>query len=192
MKTGTKNNKVISISGAADRCNVSRATIWRWIKIGQLKAAKTAGGHYRILKTDLKAFIREKNMHPQFRTPKAPKRILVVDDDPVIFKYFRQLLNKTDYLLQHAANGFDAGIKIMRFRPDLVLLDLILPDINGFEVCRQIRKNPDMRHIKIIAITGHDTKENQKHILAAGADLFLPKPFNNDRALTKIKRFLAP
>ncbi len=182
--------KIISVSNAAELCNVNRATIWRWIKIGELKAAKTAGGHYRIIGRDLLSLIRDKKMDPQFRAVKPGKRILVVDDDPDILKLFKRALLESDYTMAYAPDGFDAGLKIASFKPDLVFLDLFLPNMDGFEVCRRLRETPETCHIKIVAMTGYDTEKNKKTIMDLGADSFLPKPLDSECVLEETRRYL--
>ena len=75
-----------------------------------------------------------------------------------------------------ASDGFEAGVKVMGFRPGLVILDLFMPGMDGFEVCKRIKENSSVSGIKILAITGYDTEENRERILRAGADGYLAKP----------------
>jgi len=88
------------------------------------------------------------------------------------------------------ANGSEVRAKVFKFKPGLVVLDLILPDINGVEVCRQIKENPDTAHIKILAVTGHDTEENKNRILSAGADGYMAKPLNMESLLRHVRDLL--
>ena len=118
------------------------------------------------------------------------KKVLTVDDDPDIIKLFRRILDETDFEVDYAVDGFVAGIKTEGFKPHLIVLDLILPNMDGFEVCRQLRKNLDFQGVKIIAITGYDTKESEKKIIGDGADLFLPKPLDSRIVLREIHRLV--
>ncbi len=182
-------NKIITINEAAEFCNVSRATIWRWIKSGKIKAAKTAGGHHRIDHDEFITFMDDHKMHFQHRD-KAVKKILVVDDDPRIRKYFKRLLNSSEIVLELAKDGFEAGLKTANFKPDLIILDLFMPKMDGFSVCKQIKDSKETSSIKIIAITGLDTDFNKKRILLAGADAYLAKPVGPDMIFKKINDLL--
>ena len=182
--------KNISVSEASKICSVSRSTIWRWIKSGKIKASKTAGGHHRIKEPDLQAFMDDQQMHPQYRNA-VDKKILIVDDDEMIRRFFKRFLDRPGLTLAFAKDGFEAGIKVMAFKPDLIILDLILPNMDGFSVCEQIRQSPEAASIKIIAISGYDNEINRKRILAAGADAFIPKPIDTQLMLERIDQLLS-
>lgn len=181
--------KIVTISEASEICSVTRATIWRWIKSGKLKAAKTAGGHHRIGEKTLYEFMNKEKMHSQHRNEKY-KKILVVDDDDLIRKYFNRLLKADDLTLGFASDGFEAGIKTAMFKPHLIILDLIMPGMDGFSVCRQIKENNETSKIKILAISGHDTEENKGRILASGADAFYPKPIDTSLFIAEIEKLI--
>jgi CheY-like chemotaxis protein len=106
----------------------------------------------------------------------AAKKILVVDDDPQIQETLTTILSAHQYETEVASSGFEVGAKIMKFKPGLIILDLIMPEMSGFEVCRLIKEDPDTSHIKILALTGYDTKENRDRIMEAGADAYVAKP----------------
>jgi len=168
---------LFTIPQASRLCGMSRGTIWKYVKKGDIPASMTPGGQYRIRKKDFTAFMRRNNMYgPDLSEPKS-KRILIVDDEPEILKMLTRILSEGSYCLETAKDGFDAGMKIMTFKPGLVILDLIMPGMDGFEVCRQIKTNPDTAHIKVLAVTGYDSEENRQKILAEGADAYLTKPF---------------
>ncbi|MBW2569785.1 MAG: response regulator [Deltaproteobacteria bacterium] len=183
-------NGMFSIPQAAKYCAVSRGTLWKYVKTGDLKASLTPGGHYRILKKDLKAFILEKGMYPLAHNRSSNIKILIVDDDPAIQKMLNQILCAHQYETETASDGFEAGAKTTAFKPGLIILDLVMPGMDGFEVCGQIKKNPDTSHIKILAVTGHNTKENKEKIINAGADGYLVKPVVKDTLLQKIEELL--
>jgi excisionase family DNA binding protein len=183
---------ILSVSEAAGRCGVNRASIWRWIKTGRLRAARTAGGHHRILAEDLEAFMARNAMEPRLRHPDRSARILVVDDEPIFQKFMIHLLEGAGYLCETASDGFEAGVKTVTFRPHLIVLDLFMPNMDGFEVCRQIRRNPKTASIRVIAVSGMDTDANRMRILECGADLFLPKPTDTGLLKGEIARLLGP
>ncbi len=185
----TTSKNIMSVTEVSKICGVTRATIWRWIKAGQLKAATTAGGHHRILSNDLQSFMERKKMPVRFRG-RNKKRILIVDDDDSIRKFFSRILDREDIEPAYAADGFDAGLKTVQFEPDLVILDLFMPEMNGFAVCQNIKEGKDTANIKVIAISGYDTKENIKRIYQCGADDFCPKPLNKQIIINAIDNLL--
>ena len=169
-------NDLFSIPQAAKHCLVSRWTIWTRVKSGELKAYLTPGGHHRILKEDLESFMRKKKMYPVASYEPPREKVLIVDDDPDILGLFTRILSHEGYRTETAADGFEAGVKVMKFTPGVIILDLILPGLDGFEVCSRIKEDPDTSVIKILAITGYDDKENRDRIMKAGADDYLAKP----------------
>ncbi len=162
-----------SIPQAAEYCAIGRGTLWRWVKSGQLKASRTPGGHYRIRKTDLNAFILEKGMYPLAHNRARSNRILIADDVVQIQEVLSAILSMHGYETEVASNGFEVGIKTMRFKPVLIVMDLFMPGLNGFEVCKQMKQNPDTSHIKILAITGFACSETRDQSMKEGDDDFL-------------------
>jgi len=120
----------------------------------------------------------------------AGKKILIVDDDPLILDLLTKILSAQKYETDVASSGFEAGAKVAKFEPDLIILDLIMPKMSGFEVCRQIKEDPDTSHIKILAITGYDTEENREKIMKAGADDYMAKPVKRDILLRHVEGLL--
>ena len=108
----------------------------------------------------------------------SSKKILIVDDDPQIQDLLTQMLSVQEFETEVASDGFEAGVKVIKFKPSLIILDLFMPGMDGFEVCKRIKGNPGTSQIKILAITGFDTKENRERIMEAGADAYMTKPFN--------------
>lgn len=186
MKNQEKKYTVVEASRI---CGVTRSTVWRWIKTGQLDAGATAGGHHRIDESVLNQFMIDRKMVSSRRTANSPQ-ILIVDDDISIQKYFRKLLSKEKFQLHFASDGFEAGMKAIQHLPDLVILDLFMPECDGFKVCRQIRDEKKTQQIKIIAISGYDSEENRLRILQAGADCFCPKPIDSKKFIEEINRLI--
>ncbi len=182
--------KILTISEAADHCAVTRMTMWRWVKSGRIKASVTPGGHHKILAEDLEAFFRKNGMALIADNHFPPVRILIVDDDPLILKSLTKLFSHHGYETQIASDGFEVGAKAVLFRPDVIILDLIMPRMDGFEACEFLKKNIETSHIKICALTGFNSKESKKAIMKAGADAYLLKPVDNDVLLNKIEEFL--
>lgn len=183
-------DKMLSIPKAAVLCGLHRATLWKYVKKGEIKTFKTPGGQYRIHRDDLKRFTRERGMYAFPSESQTANKILIVDDDPGIQKLLGRLLNDPAYQLEYASDGFDAGMKTLKFQPHLILLDLFMPGIDGFKVCENLKQNADSASIKIIAISGYDTQTNRQKILDCGADLFLPKPIDNQALLRNVRQLL--
>ncbi len=185
------NNKLYTIGKAAEYCSLGKETLRRHIKSGDLTASRTPGGHYRVLKKDLEAFVLEKGMYPLTNNRSQSRKILIVDDDLQIQAMLTKILSDQKYETEVASSGFEAGAKVVKFKPGLIILDLIMPEMDGFEVCRQIKENPDTSHIKILAITGYDTEENREKIMEAGADAYMAKPMMRDVLLRRVEDLLS-
>ena len=188
-----------SIPEAAKFCSVGRTTMWRWVKSGYLKASVTLGGQHRIQKAELESVLAEKGGYPMpalengpesSGRPLSPGKILIIDDDPNIRKILARFLSAEDYEVDTASDGFGAGARVMDFKPDLLVLDLIMPGMDGFEVCKRIKKNPRTSHIKVLAITGYDDGENRARIMKAGADGYMAKPIEMESLLKEVEGLL--
>ncbi len=168
----------MTLAQAARICCVNRVTMWRWVKAGSIHSSVTAGGHHRIKKADLAQFIKTNHLDVRLRNETQKPRILIVDDEPLILKYLSRILDDHGYETQVCADGFEAGVRVMRFRPHLVLLDLYMPRADGFRTCRVIKSDIETAHIKIIAISGDLTSAAMARILGCGADDVLIKPLD--------------
>ena len=130
-------------------------------------------------------------MYPLANYKPPGKRILIVDDDPAIREIIEKTLSAYQYETETAAEGFEAGVKVPTFQPNLIILDIHMSGKDGFEVCRQIKQNPATAHIKILIITGYDSEENQNRTISEGADGYLAKPFEKDTLLRHVKNLLS-
>ena len=174
-------------------CGVTMLTVINWIEQGELSAYKTPGGHRRVERADLLNFLTKHKVPLPEETAKEGRcRILVVDDNKELIELVTLLIKRThaNCVIKSAMDGFKAGIQVILFKPDLVILDLKLPGIDGFEVCKQIKSNPETKHIKILAITGYSTQKAKQEILSRGADGYLEKPFANKEFVEKVKEML--
>ena len=179
-------SELYTVGQAAEYCSISRGTVWRYIKSGDLKASQTPGGHFRILRKDLDSFIVERGMYPLANNLTSNNKVLIVDDDPKIRDLLAQMLSAHRYETETVSSGFAAGAKVATFKPGLIILDLVLPEMSGFEVCRLIKEDPQTSHIKILAVTGYDTEENRDKIMEAGADDYIAKPLSMDALLKHV------
>ncbi|MDA3788112.1 MAG: response regulator [Desulfobacula sp.] len=178
---------LISLPKAAKECSISRWTLWSCVKAGDLKVFRTPGGHYRIAKSDLEAFIDKKGMQPTKKDDFNSKKILIVDDDEQIHKWIKRIFDGIEFKLEFATDGFEAGQKILKFQPHLVILDLFMPKMDGFKVCMQIKEDEDTKNTTVIAISGYDSDDNKKKILGCGADAFISKPLDKNRLKSAVE-----
>lgn len=178
---------VYTTGEAAEICKVSQQTIIRCFDSGRLKGFRVPGSRFRrIPREALIAFMRDNNI-PVDALDSGKTRIMVVDDDPEIVELFVDVLERDGrFEVKTASTGYDAGVLTQEFMPDLVILDYMLPDINGNVVCQTIRKNPNFEHIKIIIVSGVVNQDEINDLLKAGADEFVKKPFNIEKLIERI------
>jgi DNA-binding response OmpR family regulator len=119
-----------------------------------------------------------------------PKEILIVDDEPSIVVPVQFLMQQQGYHVLVAEDGHDALDMIYKYQPDLVLLDIMLPGIDGYEVCEIVRLNPKLRNVKIIFLTAKGREVEIAKGLALGADAYITKPFSNAELVAKVKTVL--
>jgi DNA-binding response OmpR family regulator len=118
------------------------------------------------------------------------KKILIADDEPNIVISLEFLMQNSGYQVKTAANGDEALRQITEFRPDLILLDIMLPQKNGFEVCQKIRENPAWNRIKVVMLTAKGRESEVTKGLALGADAYITKPFATRELLDNVQRLL--
>jgi len=119
------------------------------------------------------------------------KKVLIVDDELNIVAALEFLLQKSGYEVMAAQNGDEALKRVERFAPDLVLLDVMMPRISGYEVCRRMRERADWKHIKIIMLSAKGREAEVSKGVSLGADLYVTKPFSNNELVGKIGELLA-
>ena len=119
-----------------------------------------------------------------------PKEILIVEDEPGVAVAIQFLMEQQGHNVLIAERGEDALDLVYKYKPDLVLLDTMLPGISGWEVCEIIRLNPDYRHVKIVFLTARNTEVEIAKGLALGADAYITKPFSNNRLIAKVNKLL--
>ena len=119
-----------------------------------------------------------------------PKEILIVDDEPGVVVALQFLMEQQGYNVLVAQRGEDALDLIYKYKPDLVILDIMLPGIDGYEVCEIVRLNPDYRDIKILFLTARRDEVEIAKGLALGADAYITKPFSNDKFVAAVNEVL--
>jgi len=120
----------------------------------------------------------------------AKKKILIVEDEESLLKLESILLTSKGYEVQGVGDGRAALEAISRSKPDLVLLDIMLPEIDGFEVCRRIKEDDETRHIPVIMLTAKKSREDMARGEQVGADWYITKPFKSAMVIETIQRFI--
>ena len=177
---------VFTTGEAAKICKVSQQTIIRCFDNGSLKGFRVPGSKFRRIPRDqLFAFMRDNGI-PTDALESGKRKVLIVDDDEELVELLSDVFEKDGrFEVKTANNGFDAGMQVREFRPDLVVLDVMLPDINGKEVCQRIRSDETLEAVKIICISGMVEQDKVAELRLAGANDFMHKPFNVDRLLDR-------
>jgi excisionase family DNA binding protein len=176
---------------AADICNVSQQTIIRCFDAGRLEGFRIPGSKFRrIPRESLVKFMTDNDI-PIKNLASGKKRILIVDDDAEIVELMVDVLARDGrFDTKTASSGYDAGLITQQFRPDLMILDYMLPDVNGNIVCQTIRRNPEFANTKIVIVSGVVNQDEIQDLIDAGAEDFMKKPFNIIELVEKIATVL--
>jgi len=182
---------VFTTGEAAKICKVSQQTIIRCFDSGQLKGFRVPGSRFRrIPREQLYIFMRENGI-PTDALESGKRKVLIVDDDEELVELISDALERDGrFEIRTANNGFDAGMLVKEYRPDLIVLDIMLPDINGKEVCQRVRSDKSMNEVRIICISGMVEDDKINELKAAGANDFLHKPFEVERLIERMCQHL--
>jgi excisionase family DNA binding protein len=184
----TKHKTHLTPNEVAELLMVNPVTVRQWAARGLLRSLTTPGGHRRFLLSDVEEFARSRGATPVGGSSGRPGRVLIVDDDVQLGLFIAEIIRARDPQIetQIAHDGFEAGAKVESFRPHALVLDLMMPGMDGFEVCRRLRARPTLNHVRIVAMTGFPSAQNVERIMAAGADACLPKPLDSARLLAEL------
>ncbi len=176
---------------AAEICRISQQTIIRCFDAGRLEGFRVPGSRFRrIPRQNLVKFMKE-NKIPLDSIESGKRKILIVDDDAEIIELIVDVLNRDGrFETKTASSGYEAGMATQQFRPELILLDYMLPDVNGNVVCQTIRKNPEFENIRIIIVSGVVKQEEIAQLLKSGGQDFIRKPFDVAELTDKITSVL--
>ncbi|HET6426945.1 MAG TPA: response regulator [Phycisphaerae bacterium] len=182
-----RHKSVFTTGEAADICGLSQQTIIRCFDNGQLGGFRVPGSKFRrIPRAALIKFMQQHDI-PLNVLESTRIKVLVVDDDPAIVEMLVDGMTADGrFEIRTAATGFEAGVEANRFRPDLLVLDYMLPDINGNVVCRTIRQSEELSQTRILIISGVINQPEIDQLLGAGADDFIRKPFRIDQVIERI------
>ena len=169
---------VFTTGEAAKICKVSQQTIIRCFDNGQLKGFRVPGSKFRrIPRESLYKFMKD-NSIPTDALESGKRKVLLVDDDAELVELMCKVLEEDGrFEVRIASNGFDAGMMVKEYRPDLIVLDVMLPDINGKEVCHRVRADPSLEDVRILCISGMVEEDKVQELRLSGADDFVSKPF---------------
>ena len=178
----------------AQYCDTTTVQVSRWIKNGDLKAFRTPGGQYRVTPKAFREFLERHNMPivEDFFKGVEKKKILIADDDIGVIKAYSLLLeNHFSVEIETASDGYEALIKTGSLQPDILILDIRMPKIDGLEVCRRIREDTTTNmEMKIIAVTAHSETYDRDTVINAGADDYLIKPIEPNTLLEHIDKLI--
>jgi excisionase family DNA binding protein len=178
---------VFTTGEAAKICKVSQQTIIRCFDSGQLKGFRVPGSRFRRIPRDILFKFMKDNSIPTDALESGKRKALIVDDDEELVELIRDVLDSDGrFEVRVANNGFDAGMMVREYRPDILVLDVMLPDINGKEVCQRVRKDSTLEDVKIICISGMVEKDKIGDLKEAGADDFLQKPFEIEQLVERM------
>ena len=175
---------VFTTGEAAKICKVSQQTIIRCFDSGQLKGFRVPGSRFRRIPRDLLFKFMKENGIPTDALESGKRKALIVDDDEELVELIRDALEADGrFEVRAVNNGFDAGMMVKEYHPDVIVLDVMLPDINGKEVCQRVRSDSALDDVKIVCISGMVEQDKVDDLMASGANTFLQKPFEVDRLI---------
>ena len=184
--------KLLTTNEAAAYLGVSRSSLANWIRQGRISGGVTPGGHYRFTEAELDEFARSRGLEIPKKAParaEGPKRILVVDDDEAFCEYVRDALEAfRDYELREAHDGMEGAMTAGSWKPDLLILDIRMPSMNGTELLRLIRSNPDMSGVRVLVASAHLSDERKAELDPLGPDLILDKPVHLAKLVASIQK----
>ena len=186
-----KNERPFTTGEVATTCHVTINAVKKWIASGKLKAFRTPGGHFRVDKNDFQDFVNKYKFNDNIEVFSNNKKVLIVDDEPQVLEFLKATLEASpiDYDIDTAIDGYDALIKVGDFSPDLLIIDIRMPRLDGVEVCKRLKSNEKTKGMKILAVTAFGSDEMNR-IIKAGADKCLPKPLKTSEVQKNVERLL--
>ncbi len=178
---------VFTTGEAAKICKVSQQTIIRCFDNGQLKGFRVPGSRFRRIPREALYKFMKDNGIPTDALESGKRKVLLVDDDADLVDLMTKVLEEDGrFEVRVAGNGFDAGMMVKEYRPDIIILDVMLPDINGKEVCHRVRADASLEDVRILCISGLIEEDKVHELRLSGADDFMPKPFELDALIERM------
>src|SRR5205823_249403 len=178
---------VFTTGEAAKICKVSQQTIIRCFDNGQLKGFRVPGSRFRRIPREALYKFMKDNGIPTDALESGKRKVLLVDDDVELVELMTKVLEEDGrFEVRVATTGFDAGMMVKEYRPDLIVLDVMLPDINGREVCHRVRDDKSLEDVRILCISGMIEEDRIQELKLSGADDFLHKPFDIEELIDRM------
>jgi excisionase family DNA binding protein len=178
---------VFTTGEAAKICKVSQQTIIRCFDNGQLKGFRVPGSRFRRIPREMLYKFMKDNGIPTDALESGKRKVLLVDDDAELVELMNKVLEEDGrFEVRIATTGFDAGMMVKEYRPDLIVLDVMLPDINGKEVCQRVRADNTLEEVRILCISGMIEDDKIADLKLSGADEFLHKPFEIEALIDRM------
>jgi len=182
---------VFTTGEAAKICKVSQQTIIRCFDNGQLKGFRVPGSRFRRIPREMLYKFMKDNGIPTDALESGKRKVLLVDDDAELVEVMTKFLEEDGrFEIRVATTGFDAGMLVKEYRPDIIVLDVMLPDINGKEVCQRVRADSTLEDVRILCISGMIEDDKVQDLKLSGADDFLPKPFDAEVLIERMCHLL--
>ncbi|MDG2391137.1 MAG: response regulator [Planctomycetaceae bacterium] len=182
---------VFTTGEAAKICKVSQQTIIRCFDSGQLKGFRVPGSRFRRIPRDVLYKFMKDNGIPTDALESGRRKALVVDDDVELVELITDVLDADGrFDVRTANNGFDAGMMVKEYKPDILILDVMLPDINGRDVCERVRSDSTLDDVQIICISGMVEADKIDDLKKAGANDFVQKPFEVENLIERVCKLL--
>lgn len=185
-------DKNLSTFTIARMLHVDPGSVANWIDQNLLKAHRTPGGHRRVAADDLVSFLREHKMPIPPELDIVPSRVVIVDDEPAITQLIAWAIKAAMPACEvvEAHDGFRAGTIVATLKPNVVILDLRMPGMDGYEVCKLIKTQESTKQADVLAMTAYPSPENVQKIIDCGARVCMAKPLNMEALLTEIRASL--
>lgn len=178
---------VFTTGEAAKICKVSQQTIIRCFDNGQLKGFRVPGSRFRRIPREALYRFMKDNGIPTDALESGKRKVLLVDDDVELVELMTKVLEEDGrFEVRVANNGFDAGMMVKDYQPDLIVLDVMLPDINGKEVCHRVRADQSLEDVRILCISGMIEDDKIQELKLSGADHFMHKPFDIEELIDQM------
>ena len=169
---------LLTTSDVAEYCSVTRMGVSRWIRDGKLKAYRTPGGHFRILKSDFRVFLKCYGLpvDPALFGGEERKHILVVSHDPDVARHIEEALESSDeYQVTGCSDAYDLGLMAATQHPEVIIVDMAMPGQNSCEFCRRIVENPVTAHVKVLGLVDSLSEEEEERLRRCGVTALLAK-----------------
>jgi excisionase family DNA binding protein len=191
---GTRNSTAqpewLTLGQAAKYLGVAQSTMRKWSDLGRVSAFYTPGGHRRYRRSDLDQFLDRSGPSPATTGPTSGPLVLIVDDDEGLREYVRVNLEVEGYEVREAGSG-EAALEALGERsPDLILLDVMMPQVDGWETLRRIQEHTGVGAIPVIMFSGQVDEESAAEAESRGAKAFIGKPFDPRSLIESTKQQL--